>query len=125
MYKVLKSFSGELISATKGKTISIKDKKLANSLLKAGFITEYSEKELKSEEIVNLNKSLCKENEELKEENSKLKETIKELEEKITEFEKASDNGEPATNDGNQTVDNSNSNPEQTEDPKSTEKKNK
>lgn len=47
MYIVLKSFAGKEYSGTKGKLIEIKDKDFAKSLIKAGFITEYSKQDKK------------------------------------------------------------------------------
>lgn len=47
MYIVLKSFAGKEYSGTKGKLIEIKDKDFAKSLIKAGFIAEYSKQDKK------------------------------------------------------------------------------
>lgn len=50
MYKVIKGFTSERISASKGKIIDIKDKKLVNNLLDAGVIEPISNKEISSAE---------------------------------------------------------------------------
>ena len=50
MYKVIKGFTSEKISASKGKVIDIKDKKLVNNLIDAGVIEPFSNKELSSVE---------------------------------------------------------------------------
>lgn len=50
MYKVLKGFTSENISASKNKVIEITDKSLANSLIDAGLIEPFSNKEMSSAE---------------------------------------------------------------------------
>ena len=59
MFIVLKSFTNGTITAPKGKIINIKDKKVADMLLKTGVIASYSKKEQtnaeKDKEIVTLN----------------------------------------------------------------------
>ena len=73
MYIVLKSFAGKEYSGTKGKLIEIKDKDFAKSLIKAGFIAEYSKQDKKNadkdKEIVELKSTISK----LTDENTKLK----------------------------------------------------
>lgn len=60
MFLVLKSFTNGVLTASKGKVIEIKDKKVSDNLLKAGVVASYSKKEMtnaeKDKEIVNLNK---------------------------------------------------------------------
>ncbi len=50
MYEVLKGFANNEINATKGKIVDINDKKLASSLLEAGYIKVASKKEVSSKE---------------------------------------------------------------------------
>lgn len=63
MFIVLKSFTNGTITASKNKVIEIKDKKVSDTLLKAGVIAPYSKKEQtnaeKDKEIVNLNKTIA------------------------------------------------------------------
>ena len=79
MYIVLKSFAGKEYSGTKGKLIEIKDKDFAKSLIKAGFIAEYSKQDKKNadkdKEIVELKSTISK----LTDENTKLEEEKAEL----------------------------------------------
>lgn len=88
MYIVLKSFAGKEYSGTKGKLIEIKDKDFAKSLIKAGFIAEYSKQENadKDKEIVELKSTISK----LTDENTKLEEEKAELLLKVQELESAS-----------------------------------
>lgn len=62
MFLVLKSFTNGVLTASKGKVIEIKDKKVSDILLKAGVVASYSKKEMtnaeKDKEIVNLNKTI-------------------------------------------------------------------
>ena len=58
MFLVKKGFANRDISATKGKVIDIKDKKLASSLLEAGFISKYSEKDMSNNEMTKKIKEL-------------------------------------------------------------------
>ena len=87
MYIVLKSFAGKEYSGTKGKLIEIKDKDFAKSLIKAGFIAEYSKQDKKNadkdKEIVELKSTISK----LTDENTKLE---AELILKVQELENAS-----------------------------------
>lgn len=46
MYKVIKGFTSEKISASKGKIIDIKDKKIAKNLINAGLVETISNKEI-------------------------------------------------------------------------------
>lgn len=63
MFIVLKSFTNGTITTSKNKVIEIKDKKVSDTLLKAGVIAPYSKKEQtnaeKDKEIVNLNKTIA------------------------------------------------------------------
>lgn len=90
MYIVLKSFAGKEYSGTKGKPIEIKDKDFAKSLIKAGFIAEYSKQDKKNadkdKEIVELKSTISK----LTDENIKLEEEKAELILKVQELENAS-----------------------------------
>lgn len=90
MYIVLKSFAGKEYSGTKGKTIEIKDKYFAKSLIKAGFITEYSKQDKKNadknKEIVELKSTISK----LTDKNTELEEEKAELLLKVQELENAS-----------------------------------
>lgn len=62
MFIVLKSFTNGTITASRNKVIEIKDKKISDTLLRAGVIAPYSKKEQtsaeKDKEIVNLNKTI-------------------------------------------------------------------
>lgn len=90
MYIVLKSFASKEYSGTKGKPIEIKDKDFAKSLIKAGFIAEYSKQDKKNadkdKEIVELKSTISK----LTDENTKLEEEKVELLLKVQELETAS-----------------------------------
>ena len=90
MYIVLKSFAGKEYSGTKGKPIEIKDKDFAKSLIKAGFIAEYSKQDKKNadkdKEIIELKSTISK----LTDENTKLEEEKAELLLKVQELESAS-----------------------------------
>lgn len=63
MFIVLKSFTNGIITASKNKVIKVKDKKISDTLLKAGVIAPYSKEEQTSAEkdkkIVNLNKTIA------------------------------------------------------------------
>lgn len=92
MFIVLKSFASNTISATKGKIIKIKDKSIISSLVEAGYIAPYSEKEISNkeakEEINRLTSQLADKDNEIQ----SLKDRIIELEEKInTESDKVTD----------------------------------
>lgn len=50
MYRVVKGFTSQNISASKGKIIDIKDKKIINNLLDAGVIEPFSNKEVSAAE---------------------------------------------------------------------------
>ena len=93
MYIVLKSFAGKEYSGTKGKPIEIKDKDFAKSLIKAGFIAEYSKQDKKNadkdKEIVELKSTISK----LTDENTKLEEEKASLEEKMCDPSIATDVG--------------------------------
>ena len=69
MFTVLKGFTSETVSASKGKVIEIKDKSVADALLKAGVIAPYSKKEMsnkeKDTEIQNLNNQLSEKDTEI------------------------------------------------------------
>ena len=90
MYIVLKGFAGKEYSGTKGKPIEIKDKDFAKSLIKAGFIAEYSKQDKKNadrdKEIVELKSTISK----LTDENTKLEEEKAGLLLKVQELESAS-----------------------------------
>lgn len=70
MYIVLKGFASEKISASKGKVIKIEDKKIVASLLKAGLIAPYVNKnksdEEKDFEIQKLKEQLVMKDDEIK-----------------------------------------------------------
>lgn len=79
MYLVNTGFSG-IISGHKGQVIEIKDKKIAEDLMSAGYIQPYSEKDRSVSEIKKDNENLVKDNENLTKENEALKlelETLK------------------------------------------------
>lgn len=90
MFIVLKSFASKEYSGTKGKSIEIKDKDFANSLIKSGFIAEYSKQDIKNsdkdKEIVELKSTISK----LTDENIKLEEEKAELLLKVQDLESAS-----------------------------------
>lgn len=69
MFTVLKGFTSETVSASKGKVIEIKDKSVADALLKAGVIAPYSKKEMsnkeKDTEIQNLKDQLSEKDTEI------------------------------------------------------------
>lgn len=92
MYLVKKSFANNKISATKGRTIDIKDKSLASTLLNAGYIENYSEKELKSKELKKEIETLNKEIEQKDSEIETLKLKISELENVEAKNENNDDN---------------------------------
>lgn len=50
MYTVLKSFATKNITGTKGKTINISDKQLADDLKSIGYIADISKKDLTTTE---------------------------------------------------------------------------
>ena len=83
MFIVLKSFASNTISATKGKVIKIKDKFIISSLVEAGYIAPYSEKEISNkeakEEINKLTSQLADKDNEIQ----SLKDRIIELEQKL------------------------------------------
>lgn len=89
MFIVLKSFASKEYSGTKGKSIEIKDKDFAKSLIKSGFIAEYSKQDIKNadkdKEIVELKSTISK----LTDENTKLEEEKAELLLKVQELESA------------------------------------
>ena len=97
MYIVLKSFAGKEYSGTKGKLIEIKDKDFAKSLIKAGFIAEYSKQDKKNadkdKEIVELKSTISK----LTDKNIELEEEKAELLLKVQALENAS--ADASTND--------------------------
>lgn len=85
MYKVIKGFTSEQISASKGKVIDIKDKKVANNLISAGVIEPISNKEIssaeKDKEIASLQAEVIR----LEQENSVLVAQNEELQESLNE----------------------------------------
>lgn len=98
MYKVIKGFTSEKISASKGKVIDIKDKKLVNNLIDAGVIEPFSNKELssveKDNEITFLKSEVTRLEQEknvLIQEKEKLQEALNEQLENTTEKEKEND----------------------------------
>ena len=98
MYLVLKGFANNTISAVKGKTVKIEDKKLASALLDAGFIAPYSEKEISNKEaketITKLQSQLVEKDVE-----------IQSLKDKITELEAELNNASDEVTDDNETAD--------------------
>lgn len=114
MYKVIKGFTSEKISASKGKIIDIKDKKLVNNLLDAGIIEPISNKEIssaeKDKEISFLKSEVTRleqENSVLITEKEELQATLNELLENTPEKEQESEENlenkdlEPNNNDSN------------------------
>ena len=71
MFKVIKGFGGQ-VSARKDEVIDLKDKKLVNELLEAGYIVETNEKAQTNTEIKKENEKLKKELEKLQTENKNL-----------------------------------------------------
>ena len=86
MYKVIKGFTSEKVSASKGKIIDIKDKKIANNLINAGVIESFSGKELSSLEKDKEIEFLKSEVVRLEEENSSLKNEKEQLESTLNEL---------------------------------------
>lgn len=87
MYEVLKGFANNEINATKGKIVNINDKKLASSLLEAGYIRLASKKDAsskeKDDEIKKLSEELAEKDaliEELQAKNTELEEILSSLE---------------------------------------------
>lgn len=121
MYKVLKGFTSEKVSASKGKIIDIKDKKVVNNLIDAGVIEPFSNKEMssaeKDKEITFLKTEITRLESEcsiLIEENEKLQAAIKETLENTSEKEQENEdnlenkNLEPNDNDSNKEDENLN-----------------
>lgn len=89
MYLVNKAFANNKISASKGKVIDIKDKSLASALIEAGYISNYSEKEMSNKEmektIKDLNKQISEKDSEIQSLNDKIAELEEELKVKLKE----------------------------------------
>lgn len=103
MFIVLKSFAGKSCSGTKGKTINIEDKKLVDSLKKAGYIADYSKQDQKNanrdKEIVDLKSAISnleKQVEDLEKENQELKNQIDNL--NVTDNQNSDDNTDTELN---------------------------
>lgn len=138
MYLVLKGFANNTISAVKGKVIKLDDKKLISSLLEAGYIAPYSEKEISNKEaketIAKLQSQLAEKDVEIQ----SLKDRIAELEaeketsddvDKTTELDENNEDSDLDKNDDskpNEDVENngeeSTPNDEKTDDKKSSKK---
>lgn len=112
MYIALKSFVNNEYVGKKGKPINIKDEKLANSLKKAGYISDISKQDQKNinkdKEIAELNSTISELNNEisiLKKDNEELLLKVKSLETETSETDKpisnSEENNEDLTNDDN------------------------
>lgn len=97
MFLVEKGFANRNISASKGKVIDIKDKKLASSLLEAGFISNYSEKDIPNNEMKKKIKELEKEISSKNNEIQSLNDRIAQLEEELNS--KSNDSSDNENND--------------------------
>lgn len=95
MYLVLKGFANNTISAVKGKVVKIDDKKLASSLLDAGYIAPYSEKEMSNKEA---KETIAKLQSELVEKDNE----IQSLKDRITELETELNSSEEPTDEPNE-----------------------
>ena len=91
MYEVLKGFANNKINATKGKIVDINDKKLASSLLEAGYIKAASKKDASSKEKDDEIKKLSTELAEKDAIIEDLQTKIAELEEILTSIENYND----------------------------------
>lgn len=107
MFLVKKGFANRDISATKGKVIDIKDKKLASSLLEAGFISKYSEKDMSNNEMTKKIKELEEEVSSKDNEIQSLNDRIAQLEEELNSKSNDSSNNE---NDDENLIDSSSDN---------------
>jgi len=87
MYTVLKSFATDTISASKGKVIEIKDKKIAKAFLEAGLIAQISEKEMSNKEMETKLKEQEKQLADKDLEIQTLNEKIEELEQEISKLQ--------------------------------------
>lgn len=110
MYEVLKGFANNEINATKGKIVDINDKKLASSLLEAGYIKVASKKEVSSKEKDDEIKKLSTELAEKDAIIEDLQTKIAELEELLSKLEEnnASNDDEKNKNEDDNTLDDSN-----------------
>ena len=126
MFTVLKGFTSETVSASKGKVIEIKDKSVADALLKAGVIAPYSKKEMsnkeKDTEIQNLNNQLSEKDTEiqnLKDQLSEKDTEIQTLNDIISEMEQnkvvPSENPDDTQLNDNENLDNNSSTPNEDE----------
>lgn len=97
MFLVKKGFANRDISASKGKVIDIKDKKLASSLLEAGFISKYSEKDMSNNEMTKKIKELEEEVSSKDNEIQFLNDRIAQLEEELNS--KSNDSSDNENND--------------------------
>ncbi len=112
MFTVLKGFTSETVSASKGKVIEIKDKSVADALLKAGVIAPYSKKEMsnkeKDTEIQNLKDQLSEKDTEIQ----TLNDIISEMEQnKVV----PSENPDDTQLNDNENLDNNSSTPNEDE----------
>jgi len=87
MYLVNKAFANNKISASKGKVIDIKDKSLASALIEAGYISNYSEKEMSNKEMETKLKEQEKQLADKDLEIQTLNEKIEELEQEISKLQ--------------------------------------
>ena len=102
MYTVLKSFATKDITGTKGKTINILNKQLADELKSIGYIADISKKDLttaeKDKEIERLNGEILNLNNTI----STLESEKEELLKKIDELSSSTSTPDANENDGNE-----------------------
>lgn len=108
MYEVLKGFANNEINATKGKIVDINDKKLASSLLEAGYIKVASKKEVSSKEKDDEIKKLSTELAEKDAIIEDLQTKIAELEELLSKLEENNASNDDEKNEDDNTLDDSN-----------------
>ena len=104
MFLVKQGFVIDGITATKGKTINLTDKKLIKKLVDANLITEYSAKEASNKELQKQVQELVKTNNELTNRITELEEENQSLKDEISSFNLKS-NEAPSENDGNSNSD--------------------
>lgn len=104
MFLVKQGFAIDGITATKGKTINLTDKKLIKKLVDANLITEYSAKEASNKELQKQVQDLVKTNNELTNRITELEEENQSLKDEISSFNLKS-NEAPSEDDGNSNSD--------------------
>lgn len=104
MFLVKQGFVIDGITATKGKTINLTDKKLIKKLVDANLITEYSAKEASNKELQKQVQELVKTNNELTNRITELEEENQSLKDEISSFNLKS-NEAPSEDDGNSNSD--------------------